>query len=66
MENKEPLAHSDWTTYHGGALFYNGSEDCRLEDCCIDQVDGNPGFANNYNRRLTVRGVTVGAQPTTR
>ena len=59
MENKEPLVRSDWTTYRGGALFYNGTEDCMLEDCFIDQVGGNAVFVNNYNRRLTVRGCHI-------
>ncbi|NBV23430.1 MAG: PDZ domain-containing protein [Proteobacteria bacterium] len=55
MENKEPLVRSDWTTYRGGALFLNGTEDCSVEDCFIDQVGGNAVFVNNYNRRVTVR-----------
>ena len=32
---------SDWTTYRGGAVFLDGTEDCRLEDCFLDQVGGN-------------------------
>ena len=59
MDNKEPLVRSDWTTYRGGAVFYTGTEDCSLEDCFIDQVGGNAVFANNYNRRLTVRGCHI-------
>ncbi|MCX6996009.1 MAG: PDZ domain-containing protein [Kiritimatiellaeota bacterium] len=56
MENKEPLVRSDWTTYRGGAVFLNGTEDCAIEDCFVDQVGGNAVFVNNYNRRVTVRG----------
>ena len=59
MENKEPLVRSDWTTYRGGALFYNGTEDCLVEDCSIEQVGGNAVFVNNYNRRITVRGCHI-------
>ena len=59
MENKEPLVRSDWTTYRGGALFLNGTEDCTLEDCLIDQVGGNAVFVNHYNRRVTVRGCHI-------
>lgn len=59
MENKEPLVRSDWTTYRGGAVFFNGAEDCALEDCPIDQVGGNAVFVNNYNRRVTVRGCHI-------
>jgi hypothetical protein len=59
MENREPLVRSDWTTYRGGALFLNGTEDCTIEDCFIDQVGGNAVFVNNYNRRVTVRGCHI-------
>ena len=59
MDNKEPLLRSDWTTYRGGAVFFNGAEDGALEDCHIDQVGGNAVFVNMYNRRLTVRGCHI-------
>ncbi|MEI7901441.1 MAG: PDZ domain-containing protein [bacterium] len=59
MENKEPLVRSDWTTYRGGALFLNGTEDCAVEDCFVDQVGGNAIFVNAYNRRVTVRGCHI-------
>ncbi len=59
MDNKEPMVRSDWTTYRGGAIFFNGAEDCTLEDCFLDQVGGNAVFVNNYNRRLVVRGCHI-------
>ena len=59
MENKEPLVRSDWTTYRGGALFLNGTEDCAIENCFLDQVGGNAVFVNNYNRRVTIRGCHI-------
>lgn len=59
MDNKEPLVRSDWTTYRGGAIFYNATEDCWLEDSLIDQVGGNAVVVNGYNRRLTVRGCHI-------
>jgi len=59
MDNKEPMVRSDWTTYRGGAVFLNGTEDCTLEGCFLDQVGGNAVFANNYNRRVTVRGCHI-------
>ena len=55
MENKEPLLRSDWTIYRGGAILYNGAEDCILENCEFDQVGGNTIFVNNYNRRIIIR-----------
>jgi hypothetical protein len=55
MDNKEPLLRSDWTTYRGGALFFNGAEDCTIASATIDQVGGNAVFVNKYNRRITVK-----------
>jgi hypothetical protein len=55
MDNKEPLLRSDWTTYRGGAVFFNGAENCELEDCVLDQVGGNALFVNMYNRQVAVR-----------
>jgi len=59
MDNGEPLLRSDWTTYRGGAVFFNGAEDCALENCVIDQVGGNAVFVNKYNRRIAVRGTQI-------
>jgi hypothetical protein len=59
MDNKEPLLRSDWTTYRGGAIFFNGSEDCSLEDSVVDQVGGNAVFVNMYNRRVAIRGSRI-------
>lgn len=56
MDNREPLLRSDWTIYRGGAVFFNGAEDCALEDSFVDQVGGNAVFVNNYNRRVVIRG----------
>ncbi len=59
MDNKEPLLRSDWTTYRGGAVFFNGAEDCALEDCLLDQLGGNAIFVNNYNRRINIRACEI-------
>jgi len=59
MGNKEPLLRSDWTTYRGGAVLFDGAEDCALRDCFIDQVGGNAVFVNNYSRRIEVTGCHV-------
>lgn len=55
MDNKEPLLRSDWTTYRGGAIFFNGAEDCTIEGAAIDQVGGSAVFVNKYNRRITIK-----------
>ncbi|MCD6304123.1 MAG: PDZ domain-containing protein [Planctomycetes bacterium] len=59
MENKEPLLRSDWTTYRGGAIMFDGAEDCSLQRCVIDQVGGNAVFVNGYNRRVSVVGCRI-------
>ena len=59
MDNKEPLLRSDWTVYRGGAVVYNGAEDCAITDCEFDQVGGNTIFVNNYNRRITIKGCYI-------
>ena len=52
METREPLLRSDWRIYRGGALFFAGTEDCRVGDCMFDQLGGNCIFVSNYNRRF--------------
>ena len=59
MDNKEPLLRSDWTVYRGGAVVFNGAEDCSITDCEFDQVGGNTIFVNNYNKRITIRGCYI-------
>ncbi len=59
MENKEPLLRSDWTIYRGGAVLYNGANDCNLTNCEFDQVGGNTIFVNNYNRRIHITGCYI-------
>ncbi len=59
MDNREPLLRSDWTTYRGGAVYYQGAEDCALENCTLDQVGGNGVFVSGYNRRVAIRGCHI-------
>ncbi len=59
MDNKERMLRTDWTVYRGAAVFLNGTEDCRVEDCRVTQVGGNAIFVNNYNRRVVIRGCEV-------
>ena len=64
MENREPLLRSDWTIYRGGAVMFEGCEDCAVDGCFFDQVGGNAVFVNKYNRRVaitTCKIVDVGA-----
>jgi hypothetical protein len=59
MKNKEPLLRSDWTTWRGGAVFFDGAEDCRLEDLTIRQAGSNAVFVNKYNRRIDIEGCHI-------
>ncbi len=59
MQNKEPLLRSDWTTYRGGAILFDGAEDCGLRNCQVDQVGGNAVFINEYNRRIQIVGCHI-------
>ncbi|MEO8426000.1 MAG: PDZ domain-containing protein [Verrucomicrobiota bacterium] len=59
MDTKEPLLRGDWAIYRGGAIFFEGTEDCVIENSFIDQVGGNAVFVNYYNRRVAVRGCHI-------
>jgi hypothetical protein len=59
MENKEPLLRSDWTTYRGGAIVFDGAEDCSIENSLLDQPGGKAIFVNKYNRRIAIRGCHI-------
>jgi hypothetical protein len=59
METKEPILRSDWTIYRGGAVLFNGAEDCSVEDSFLDQVGGNAVFVNDYNRRVAIKGCRI-------
>ena len=59
MDTKEPLLRSDWTIYRGGALVFDHSEDCTVEDCELDQLGGNAIFVNGYNRRIRIVGCDI-------
>jgi len=59
MDVKEPLLRSDWTIYRGGAVLFNRTEDCTVEDCEFDQLGGNAIFVNKYNRRVRIVGCDI-------
>ncbi len=59
MDNKEPLQRSDWTVYRGGAVTFNGAENCSIANCEFSSVGGNTIFVNNYNRHITIKGCYI-------
>ncbi len=59
MKCKEKLMRSDWAIYRGGALFFEGTENCSIENCEFNQIGGNAIFMNSYNRNSTVKGCHI-------
>lgn len=59
MQNKEPLLRSDWTTYRGGAVLYDGAVNCTLKNCTLTNLGGNAIYFNKYNRNCTVTGCLI-------
>jgi hypothetical protein len=59
MQNKEPLLRSDWTIYRGGAVLYNGAENCTIKNCTLTNLGGNALFYSNYNRSCNVTGCII-------
>lgn len=56
MEKYEPLLRSDWTVYRGGAVVFEGTENCAVSGCYLHNLGGNAVFFSNYNRNSTVTG----------
>jgi hypothetical protein len=56
MEKYEPLLRSDWTIYRGGAIVFEGTENCNLDDCYLHNLGGNAVFFSNYNRNSGISG----------
>lgn len=44
----------DWTIHRGGAMMFNGTENCAFRDCFFDAVGGNAIFVNDYNDHAEV------------
>ena len=51
MEKYEPLLRSDWSIYRGGAVLFEGTEDCAIRNADFDNLGGNAVFFSGYNRR---------------
>jgi hypothetical protein len=59
METKEPLLRTDWAIYRGGAIVFNGSENCSIVDSTLNQLGGNAIFVNGYNRKVSIQGCHI-------
>jgi len=56
LDKFETPSTGDWGIHRGGALFFEGAEDCSVENSFFDAVGGNAVFINNHNRRIKVYG----------
>ncbi|MRI02235.1 PDZ domain-containing protein [Kriegella sp. EG-1] len=56
QEKYEPLLRSDWTIYRGGAVFIEGSEQVKINNCEFANLGGNAIFVSNYNRNINIEG----------
>ena len=56
MEEFEPLLRSDWTIYRGAVLFFEGTENCKVEDNEFTNLGGNVIMASKYNKGLQITG----------
>lgn len=59
MDTREPLVRSDWSIYRGGAVLFDGTENCNIKDCKFEGLGGNAILFSNYNKRDTVIGCLV-------
>ncbi|VGO18302.1 hypothetical protein [Pontiella sulfatireligans] len=44
----------DFVVHRGGAITFEGAEDCTVENCSFIELGGNAVFINGYNRRVSV------------
>ena len=56
METYEPLLRSDWTIYRGSVLFFEGTENCKVENSEFANLGGNVIMASKYNKGLEIKG----------
>ncbi|QDO94281.1 PDZ domain-containing protein [Formosa sediminum] len=56
MEDYEPLLRSDWSIYRGSVVFFEGTENCIVQDNEFVHLGGNVIMASKYNRGLQVTG----------
>jgi len=55
MEDFEPLLRSDWTIYRGAVVFFEGTENCKVEHSEFTNLGGNVIMASKYNKGLEIK-----------
>lgn len=56
MEEFEPLLRSDWAIYRGGVVFFEGTENCKIENSEFTNLGGNVIMSSKYNKGLKIVG----------
>merc|ERR1712070_496848 len=56
MEPHGVPSGGDWALQRSGALFFEGTEDVRIENCLLTRLDGNGIFLSGYNLGATISG----------
>ncbi|MCF0059257.1 right-handed parallel beta-helix repeat-containing protein [Dyadobacter sp. CY356] len=59
MESNETVSGSDWNVYKGGAVLFNGTENCRIENCSFSDLGGNAMTLSGYNKNDTIKNCFV-------
>ncbi|OOG19681.1 hypothetical protein BWD42_07165 [Sphingobacterium sp. CZ-UAM] len=55
MEPYEPLGMGDWSIHRSGAITFENTVRCVVEDCDFEDIGGNGVFFTKYNLKDTVR-----------
>ena len=56
MQTTNVPSGGDWRIYRGGSIVFEGSEDCKMQDCVFNGIGGNGIFVKDYNCRLDITG----------
>ena len=59
MKTADRLLRSDWTIYRGGVVHFEGTENCALRDCELNDLGGNAVCFNHYNKDCSVEGCHI-------
>lgn len=59
MKVEEPLLRSDWCIYRGGALYFEGTRNCRVENCRLEDMGSNAVCVNGWNRNFSMESCLV-------
>ena len=56
MEPYERVTRGDWSITRQGAIFFENTEHCLVQDCTFADLGGNAVFISDYNRHINIKG----------